>query len=886
MSETVTIVLSNYNHGKYLPDSLKNICEQTRPADKILVIDDGSTDNSVAVIEDFERLFSNLRLIRNPVNIGLQASIAKVLPLLVTDCMVWSASDDILLPNFLEKSMAALERHPTAGMVFSELTVLKGDTGVTQRFATEASVKHIYDLRDLPEYANPEAVRARMAQSYFPPTSNSVVVRLWALKKVGYFRPALEWHSDWLAYNAVAVKFGSCVIPETLALIRERADSYSAEGRRAPEQQARVLNAMLDVIAEPGFEDVKTAFEAHPSYYKVWGREILPILRRKRGFLRTYINYRRLLTREFRRDNGLSFKHYLISKIPVLRIGFFRRPLPPAPARPSLVGQMQAANEWMRVELEKAKHIRDLRDQKLTEVMTDRDRFAVLVGEINTKLTNEVGKNETLVASLSNSQRLLEGLRRELEQAKAALSAMTSAHKKSETENRSLTDQIETLQSSFATDIENQRKQLKTLEDSLQATREREQEVSAAFDAFKCDPAWAETTTKLTEERDSLIRQLGDMRSERDEAISSLEIKEQQAKEDQAAIRSELSETSEALKGMKTELNATQTLCENLKTRLSQSGVRSILLTSMPKSGTYFISKYLSTGLITKSMIVSNQYFPNDVIRRGPLLEFIKGNCVSEDHFDGSPANIRHLETVTDRIVVHIRDPRQATLSYIHFLNTGLFRDNQEYSKSFVVPTLPDNFFEMNFAEQLDWGIKEWLPLLIEWVDSWRTAQQTSRLDVKFTHFESMVQDEKHFFEDLMSFFGVPQERFQEPILGKKADIHFRRGLTDEWMDVFTPEQKQAANQMIPLDFCTQFGWQSTAPGPSHTVPDSSAGTARNDQPEPIHSSKKRRAEKTRKGRGDHPPSTSKAKSKIDDSLLDGTASQRKRKLPPKIDAL
>jgi glycosyltransferase domain-containing protein len=321
MAETVTIVLSNYNHGRYLAESLKSICEQTRPADKILVIDDGSTDNSVLEISKFEAQYPNLRMIRNSTNIGLQASIEKVMPLVITDCMVWSASDDVLLPDFLEKSMAALERHPNAGMCFSELTVLKGDTGVVQRFATEPSVAHIYDLRDLTEFMDQAAVCARMRRSYFPPTSNSVVVRMCALKSVGYFRPELEWHSDWLAYNAVAIKFGSCVIAKTLAHIREREDSYSAEGRRDPNQQCRVLDAMLDVIDEPGFEDVKLALEKNPSYYSVWGVEILPIMRRRPAFWRTYLNFRYWLLREKNRANVLSGKRWLLSKLPLIRNG-------------------------------------------------------------------------------------------------------------------------------------------------------------------------------------------------------------------------------------------------------------------------------------------------------------------------------------------------------------------------------------------------------------------------------------------------------------------------------------------------------------------------------------------------------------------------------------
>jgi glycosyltransferase involved in cell wall biosynthesis len=57
---TVAVVLCNYNHAKYLPDSLGHICAQTRPADQIVVIDDGSTDRSWDIIQKFARECPNL----------------------------------------------------------------------------------------------------------------------------------------------------------------------------------------------------------------------------------------------------------------------------------------------------------------------------------------------------------------------------------------------------------------------------------------------------------------------------------------------------------------------------------------------------------------------------------------------------------------------------------------------------------------------------------------------------------------------------------------------------------------------------------------------------------------------------------------------------------
>ncbi len=91
---TVAVVLCNYNHAKYLPDSLGHICRQTRPADQIIVIDDGSTDDSWDIIQRFARDYSNVEARANGRNLGLEASIASALQMVRCDYLVWAAADD------------------------------------------------------------------------------------------------------------------------------------------------------------------------------------------------------------------------------------------------------------------------------------------------------------------------------------------------------------------------------------------------------------------------------------------------------------------------------------------------------------------------------------------------------------------------------------------------------------------------------------------------------------------------------------------------------------------------------------------------------------------------------------------------------------------------
>ncbi|HZV78570.1 MAG TPA: glycosyltransferase family A protein, partial [Candidatus Binatus sp.] len=71
----LSVILPNYNHGALLPRSLGALIQQSLPPHEILVIDDGSTDNSVAVIEAYGRRSDRIRLIRHMANRGAFAAV-------------------------------------------------------------------------------------------------------------------------------------------------------------------------------------------------------------------------------------------------------------------------------------------------------------------------------------------------------------------------------------------------------------------------------------------------------------------------------------------------------------------------------------------------------------------------------------------------------------------------------------------------------------------------------------------------------------------------------------------------------------------------------------------------------------------------------------------
>jgi GT2 family glycosyltransferase len=119
---TVGVVVTTFDHARYLPESLGSVCRQTRRADAIVVVDDGSTDDPGAAVASFRCA----RLIRQP-NRGLAAARNAGLAALDTTYVVFLDADDRLAPRALERGLACFGRAADCGFVYGGHTYIDDD---------------------------------------------------------------------------------------------------------------------------------------------------------------------------------------------------------------------------------------------------------------------------------------------------------------------------------------------------------------------------------------------------------------------------------------------------------------------------------------------------------------------------------------------------------------------------------------------------------------------------------------------------------------------------------------------------------------------------------------------------------------------------------------
>lgn len=124
----VSVIICNYNYGRFLPDGLESLAKQTQMPQHLILVDDGSTDDSSAVIDDFlstwGRLFAHHDFIRNETNKGKLACLNKAVELLDTPFALILDADDFLPAHAIERLVDCLRavrgENPDIGFVYSD----------------------------------------------------------------------------------------------------------------------------------------------------------------------------------------------------------------------------------------------------------------------------------------------------------------------------------------------------------------------------------------------------------------------------------------------------------------------------------------------------------------------------------------------------------------------------------------------------------------------------------------------------------------------------------------------------------------------------------------------------------------------------------------------
>jgi glycosyltransferase involved in cell wall biosynthesis len=116
-----SVILPNYNHAQYLVERIESILSQSYPHFEIIILDDASTDNSRAIIEQYRQHPKVKAIVYNETNTGLQTiQWLKGIELASFDHIWIAESDDIAEDNFLAIAANKLEKQTAPALFYSD----------------------------------------------------------------------------------------------------------------------------------------------------------------------------------------------------------------------------------------------------------------------------------------------------------------------------------------------------------------------------------------------------------------------------------------------------------------------------------------------------------------------------------------------------------------------------------------------------------------------------------------------------------------------------------------------------------------------------------------------------------------------------------------------
>ena len=220
---TVSVIIPAYNHATFLQKTIESVLDQDWRDYEIVVVDDGSKDDTPAVAARFG---SAIRYIPQT-NHGMAATRNIGIRHAAGDLISFLDDDDLWLPNYLSTVVARFQADP-------DLAALH--TGFQLTSDKEGSDFPAKGTRTVPAH---ELYHSLIESGFFPPSS--VTVRRACLDKVGLFDEGLQGYADWELWLRLCREFKFIGIPQVLVKYRIHAGGLSSNVEHMTQDRLKAI---------------------------------------------------------------------------------------------------------------------------------------------------------------------------------------------------------------------------------------------------------------------------------------------------------------------------------------------------------------------------------------------------------------------------------------------------------------------------------------------------------------------------------------------------------------------------------------------------------------------------------------------------------------------
>jgi glycosyltransferase involved in cell wall biosynthesis len=219
----VSVIIPTYNSAKYVVEAVESVLAQTWRDFEVLVIDDGSTDDTAQVMRRYEAPVRYLRQANGGVAVARNRGIAESLGRYVA----FLDADDTWLPHKLVRQMEALRQQPHHRACYAALMMVDADLNPT---GISRSQRQGSSLEDLLTHGNVVA------------TPSTVICERSLFNLVGGFDPVLSQCADWDMWVRLAAQTEFLYVDEPLVTYRQHEASMSRNASLLESDSLQVLS--------------------------------------------------------------------------------------------------------------------------------------------------------------------------------------------------------------------------------------------------------------------------------------------------------------------------------------------------------------------------------------------------------------------------------------------------------------------------------------------------------------------------------------------------------------------------------------------------------------------------------------------------------------------
>jgi glycosyltransferase involved in cell wall biosynthesis len=211
MPPRVSIIIRTYNRAHLIPETILSVLVQTFQDFEIIAIDDGSTDDTRAVLKRFKD--KRIRYVYQT-NRGQSAALNTGLRLCDTDYVAILDSDDLWLPEMLETAVNMLDSKPNAALFYAKASSIDADG------------KPLTQILGAPEKFPGHTFKSLLYGDCVAP--GTVVLRRKFVETIGLFDEALNGTEDWDMWVRIARYYPFAYADRTLARYRCHEANYTS----------------------------------------------------------------------------------------------------------------------------------------------------------------------------------------------------------------------------------------------------------------------------------------------------------------------------------------------------------------------------------------------------------------------------------------------------------------------------------------------------------------------------------------------------------------------------------------------------------------------------------------------------------------------------------